>query len=221
MLYVVPTPVGNLGDISFRAVEVLKSVDYILCEDTRTSKKLMNHYSIPTQLVSFHAHNEHSKLQQHIEALSNGQNIAMVSDAGTPGISDPGFLLVREAQKNNLKLTVLPGATALIPALVASGIPCDKFYFEGFLPVKKGRQTRLKDLALRKETIVLYESPHKIIRTLKDLGEYLGSDRTACVVREISKIHEEINVNSLAALLEDYSGRGKVRGEIVIVVSGC
>jgi len=219
MLYIVPTPIGNLGDITLRSIEVLKSVDYILCEDTRVSGKLLNHLGIKARLSAFHAHNEHHRLQNHIDALKNGQNIALISDAGTPGISDPGFLLVREARKENLELTVLPGATALIPALVASGIPCDKFFFEGFLPVKKGRKTRLEFLAGLNTTIVLYESPHKLLKTLGHVKEYFGSDRQISVIREISKIHEEVQTNSVENLLIEYASRAKVKGEIVIVIA--
>ncbi len=219
MLYIVPTPIGNLGDITLRSIETLKSVDYILCEDTRVSSKLLNHLGIKAKLSAFHAHNEHHRLQNHIDALKNGQNIALISDAGTPGISDPGFLLVREARKEEIELTVLPGATALIPALVASGIPCDKFFFEGFLPVKKGRKTRLEFLLSLNTTLVLYESPHKLIKTLGHIVEYFGGDRQISVVREISKIHEEVQTDTAENVLELYKERPKVKGEIVIIIA--
>ncbi len=219
MLYIVPTPIGNLGDITLRSIETLQAVDYILCEDTRVSSKLLNHLGIKAKLSAFHAHNEHHRLQSHIEALKNGQNIALISDAGTPGISDPGFLLVREAHKENIALTVLPGPTALIPALVASGIPCDKFFFEGFLPVKKGRKTRLEFLLSINSTVILYESPHKLLKTLEHIVEYFGGDRTICVTREISKIHEEVRTSSAENMLEEYKSRPKVKGEIVIVIA--
>jgi len=219
MLYIVPTPIGNLGDITLRSIEVFKSVDYILCEDTRVSSKLLNHLGIKAKLSAFHAHNEHHRLQNHIDALKHGQNIALISDAGTPGISDPGFLLVREARKENIELTVLPGPTALIPALVASGIPCDKFFFEGFLPVKKGRKTRLEFLVGLNTTIVLYESPHKILKTLEHIQEYFGVERLVSVVREISKLHEEIITDKVDQVLEQLKNRAKVKGEIVVIIA--
>jgi len=220
MLYVVPTPIGNLADITYRAVETLKNVDYILAEDTRVSKKLLNHYGIDVKLVSYHAHNEHSATARHIEELQQGKNIAIISDAGTPGISDPGFLLIRAAVQNKLEITVLPGPAAMIPAVVASGIPCDRFYYEGFLPPQKGRQTRLKFLATLEHTFVLYESPHKIVKCLAQLIEHCGGDRLACVAREISKLHEEITTDELANLHQHYTEKGKVKGEIVVVVAG-
>jgi len=219
MLYVVPTPIGNLGDITVRSVEVLRSVDYILCEDTRVSGKLLQHLEIKSKLIAFHAHNEHRKLEQHIEALKLGKDIALISDAGTPGISDPGFLLIREARRESLELTVLPGATAFVPALVASGIPCDKFFFEGFLPVKKGRKTRLEFLKSLDTTIVLYESPHKIIKTLEDIKTHFGEDRIVSIGRELTKLHEEIIQDKISHVLNTLKERTKVKGEIVIVIA--
>lgn len=220
MLYIVPTPIGNLEDMTFRAVNVLKEVDLILAEDTRTSGRLMKHFEIETQMKSFHAFNEHKVLEGYLQQLSQGVSIALISDAGTPGISDPGFLLIRECVKAGIELTCLPGATAFVPALVTSGLPCDKFYFEGFLPHKKGRQTRLNFLSDVEHTFILYESPHRLVKCLKELAEKCGMDRMACVCREISKLHEESNTQTLGELIEDYSSRNAVKGEIVIVVAG-
>ncbi len=221
MLYVVPTPIGNLDDISLRAIKVLKEVDLILAEDTRTSGRLLKHFEIQTFLRSFHQHNEHRAVDSIIEALQNGQNIALISDAGTPGISDPGFLLSRACHEANLAITVLPGATALIPALVASGLPCDKFFFEGFLPHKKGRKTRLEYLCKFPHTFILYESPHRLIKCLEQLQEHCGAERMASVSRELTKMHEEIKTGTLVKLIEYFSNKpGKVKGEIVIVVEG-
>ncbi|MEL6720802.1 MAG: 16S rRNA (cytidine(1402)-2'-O)-methyltransferase [Bacteroidota bacterium] len=219
MLYVVPTPIGNLEDITLRALNVLKSADLILAEDTRTSKKLLDHYDITTPTRSYHIHNEHGILQQLVDQLSAGATLALVSDAGTPGISDPGFLLIRACQENDIPVVCLPGATAFVPALVASGLPMDKFYFEGFLPHKKGRQTRLKFLAELSCTFIIYESPHRLVKCLQQLIEHCGADRKAAVCREISKLHEEVNVSTLKVLHQDYENR-KVKGEIVIVVEG-
>ena len=185
MLYIVPTPIGNLGDITYRAIEVLTSVDLILAEDTRVTRRLLDKYEIKTSLRSYHAHNEHVTTAQIIELLQSGKNIALVSDAGTPGISDPGFLLARACREANEELTVLPGPTAFVPALVGSGFPCDRFHFEGFLPHKKGRQTRWKHLASLENTIVLYESPYRLIKCLEEIGTFLGNERKVCVVREI------------------------------------
>lgn len=218
MLYIVPTPVGNLEDITIRAKRILSEVDYVFCEDTRVTGQLMKHLEIKKPLRSFHAHNEHKTVDQLIDLLQAGSNIALVSDAGTPAISDPGFLLVRQCQELNIELTCLPGATAFVPALVASGLPCDKFLFEGFLPHKKGRQKRLGQLLEIKTTIVFYESPHRLLKLLKEINEYFGSDTKVSVSREISKIHEEYNTNSVSALLEDYSNRPSIKGEIVVVV---
>lgn len=217
MLYLVPTPIGNLEDITLRAIRILKEVDLILAEDTRTSGKLLKHYDIDTSMRSHHTHNEHQTIDQIINQLSAGTNIALISDAGSPGISDPGYLLVRAAVKANIKIIPLPGATAFVPVLTASGIPCDKFHFEGFLPHKKGRQTRIKYLATVPHTFVLYESPFRLIKCLKQLLEFCG-DRPTAVGREISKIYEEIVTGSLSELIIEFEKRDKVKGEIVIVV---
>lgn len=218
-LYMVPTPIGNLEDISFRAIRVLKEADLILAEDTRTTSKLLKHYDIGTNMKSFHMHNEHKMLDQIIAWLKTGMTIAQVSDAGTPGISDPGFLLVRACVENDINVLSLPGATAFVPALVNSGLPSDKFVFEGFLPVKKGRQTRLKFLAQENRTIIFYESPHKLLRTLKDLAEYFGADRKAAVSREISKMFEETKRGSLEALFQHFTEKAP-KGEFVLIVDG-
>lgn len=220
MLYIVPTPIGNLEDMTYRAVSVLQTVDKVLCEDTRTSGRLFQHFGIETVKKAFHAHNEHKVLDGLVSELQQGGSIAVVSDAGTPGISDPAFLLVRACRQNNIDVTCLPGATAFVPALVASGLPCDKFHFEGFLPHKKGRQTRLKHLAELPNSFVLYESPHRLIKCLQQLISHCGADRTAAVCREISKLNEEIKTDSLENLLTDYTNRPSIKGEIVIVVAG-
>ena len=220
MLYVIPTPIGNLEDITLRAIRLLGSVDYILAEDTRTSRKLLQHLNLETPLKPFHAHNEHKVLDQYLKALEAGQQIALISDAGTPGISDPGFLLVRACAQKDLPVVVLPGPTALVPALVASGLPADKFHFEGFLPHKKGRQTRLNYLAELPVTFVLYESPHRLIKCLAQLMEHCGPDRPAVVCRELSKVHEELKRGTLQELKAYYEGPGVDKGEIVIVVAG-
>lgn len=220
MLYIIPTPIGNLDDMTFRAVHTLKEVDLILAEDTRTSGKLMKHFSIETNMRSFHAFNEHKVLEGYIDQLQHGFNIALVSDAGTPGISDPGFLLIRACVEAGVQVSCLPGATAFVPALVASGLPCDKFYFEGFLPHKKGRQTRLNFLGELEYTFILYESPHRLVKCLKELAEKCGEDRMASVGREISKLHEESNTKSIGELILDYESRPSIKGEIVIVVAG-
>lgn len=220
MLYVVPTPIGNLEDISFRAVKVLEQVNMVLAEDTRTSSKLFKHYGIITPLRPFHSFNEHKVLSSIVEMLSTGMDIAVISDAGTPGISDPAFLLVRAARESGIKVTVLPGATAFVPALVASGLPCGRFHFEGFLPHKKGRQTRLKYLANLEETFIIYESPHRLLRCLKELIKHCGGQRRASVAREISKIHEEFRTDTLENLFNHFEQSGTDKGEIVIVVSG-
>jgi len=190
-LYIVPTPIGNLKDMTFRAVEVLQQVDLILAEDTRTSGKLLKHYNIATQMQSYHMHNEHKILKGVIKKLKSGITMAIITDAGTPAISDPGFLLVRECIANDISIETLPGATAFVPALVNSGLPNDKFVFEGFLPVKKGRQTRLTQLAEETRTLIFYESPHKILKTLMHFSEYFGKDRKASVSRELTKMYEE------------------------------
>lgn len=218
-LYLVPTPVGNLEDMTFRAVRILKEVDLVLAEDTRVSCNLLKHFEIENKLQSYHKFNEHKSIGYIIEKLNSGQNIALISDAGTPGISDPGFLIARECAKNDIEVECLPGATAFVPALVASGIPCDRFSFEGFLPQKKGRMTKLKYLAEEDKTIVLYESPYRVVKTLTQLAEYLGEDRFAATCREISKLHEEIKRGTLADLIT-YFTSNQPRGEFVIIVSG-
>lgn len=218
-LYLVPTPIGNLSDITLRALEVLKSVDTILAEDTRTSGFLLKHYEISKPLQSFHIFNEHKTLAGLIARLQQGEVMALISDAGTPGISDPGFLLVREALKAGLHIDCLPGATALIPALVKSGFPTDRFVFEGFLPHKKGRQTLLKKLSEEDRTIVLYESPHRLIKTLEQLIEFFGPDRMVSVSRELTKLHEETRTGTVKEVLEHFKKKD-IKGEIVIVIDG-
>ena len=218
-LYIVPTPIGNLEDITLRAIKVLKSVDLILAEDTRTSGKLLKHYNILTQMHSHHMHNEHKTVQGIIQKLKSGLNIALISDAGTPAISDPGFLLTRACVENEINVECLPGATAFVPALVNSGLPNDKFVFEGFLPVKKGRQTRLLILAEEPRTIILYESPHKLIKTLSNICEYFGEERQISVSRELSKLFEETKRGTVKNVLEHYTDHPP-KGEIVVVVSG-
>lgn len=220
MLYLVPTPIGNLEDITLRALRILREVALILAEDTRTSKKLLSHYQIDTPLRAFHAHNEHAITATLADQIAGGTSMALISDAGTPGISDPGFLLVRECVQRGVKVECLPGATAFVPALVASGLPCDKFHFEGFLPHKKGRNSRLEYLASLAQTFVLYESPHRLLKCLQQLAEVCGPGRRACVARELTKIYEELRTDTLEALIEYYSLPGKVKGEIVLVVEG-
>lgn len=217
-LYLVPTPIGNLGDITYRAVSILESVDVILAEDTRTSGKLLSHYSIKTPKQSYHSFNEHKMVGPLVDRMKNGDKMALISDAGTPSISDPGFLLVRECLKNDLKVECLPGATAFIPALVKSGFPSDKFVFEGFLPHKKGRQTRMQQLAEEERTIIFYESPHRLVKTLGQLQEHFG-DRQASVSRELTKIHEETRNGTLSELESHYTNHG-VKGEIVLIIHG-
>lgn len=219
MLYLIPTPIGNLEDITLRAIRLLGEVDLVLAEDTRTSGKLLSHHQISTPLRAFHAHNEHGVTPGIIQQLHAGQTIALISDAGTPGISDPGFLLVRECRREDIPVSCLPGPTAFVPALVASGLPCEKFHYEGFLPHKKGRQTRLKYLAELPNTFVLYESPHRLHKCLLQLAEHCGTERQACVSREISKLHEEHQCGSLQEVAAHYEGK-KVKGEIVIVIGG-
>lgn len=220
MLYLVPSPIGNLEDITFRAINVLKEVSLILAEDTRTSAILLKHYQVETKTIAFHSFNEHAKTKSIIDQLATGTSMALLSDAGTPGISDPGFLLTRACWEAGIKVVALPGPTALIPALVASGIPSDKFFFEGFLPHKKGRHTRLQFLSSLPHTFILYESPHRLIKTLQQLIECCGESRIAAVARELSKVHEEIINNTLNQLLHHFSTVDKIRGEIVIIVSG-
>lgn len=216
-LYIVPTPIGNLEDITFRAIRILKEVDLILAEDTRTSGKLLKHYEIDTKKYPYHQFNEHKVLDSLVNRLAQGESMALITDAGTPGISDPGFLLVRECIKNNIEVECLPGATAFVPALVNSGLPSDKFFFEGFLPHKKGRQTRLKELSQFSNTLVFYESPHRLLKTLGQLVEFFGPERKASVSRELSKMHEENARGSLSELLDHFKDK-QVKGEIVIVV---
>ena len=219
MIYLIPTPIGNLEDITLRAIRLLKEVDLILAEDTRVSIKLLKHFAIGTPLQSFHMHNEHKKVETVVEQLKNGKTVALISDAGTPGISDPGFLLVREALKEGVEVQCLPGPTALIPALVQSGIPCERFVFEGFLPPKKGRQTRLEQMALETRTQVFYESPHKLLKTLEQLVTYFGADRSIAVVREISKLYESTFRGSAQEGLDFFEAHPP-KGEFVIVVEG-
>ena len=218
-LYVVPTPIGNLGDITLRALDILRSVDSILAEDTRTSGFLLKHYQISKPLQSFHIFNEHKALQSVIQKLKDGETMALVSDAGTPGISDPGFLLVRECLKQNLKIECLPGATAFVPALVKSGFPTDRFAFEGFLPHKKGRQTLLRELAEEERTIILYESPHRLVKTLEQMVEFFGSNRLVSVSRELTKLHEETFTGTMTDALAHFQKKD-VKGEIVMIVNG-
>lgn len=219
-LYLVPTPIGNLEDMTFRAIKVLKEVDLILAEDTRTSGKLLKHYDINTPMRSHHMHNEHKIVEGIIMRLSQGENIAVISDAGTPAISDPGFLIARECITSGIEIDCLPGATAFVPALVNSGIPSDKFIFEGFLPVKKGRQTRFKILAEEERTMIFYESPHKLTKTLAHMVEYFGASRNLSVSREISKLHEETIRGTTEEVLNHFSEKPP-KGELVIVVAGC
>lgn len=216
-LFLVPTPVGNLGDMTYRAVEVLQSVDVILCEDTRTSSVLLKHYQINKPLTPYHQHNEHKIVQHLVDQILAGKSFALITDAGTPGISDPGFLLLRECHKNNIKVTCLPGATAFVPALVQSGLPCNQFVFEGFLPIKKGRQTAMRAFIDEERTIVLYESPHRIAKTLKELASFLGAERNAAVVREVSKKFEETHKGTLTGLADFFEAH-PAKGEIVLIV---
>ncbi len=219
VLYLVPTPIGNLDDITLRAIKVLQSVEVILAEDTRTSGVLLRHLEISKPLQSYHIHNEHKVLQQLVERMQKGEKMALISDAGTPAISDPGFLLVRECLKHDIKIECLPGATAFVPALVKSGLPNDRFIFEGFLPHKKGRQTRLQNLADETRTMVFYESPHRLVKMLNQLAEVLGKDRQASVSRELTKIYEETVNGTLEEIAQHFEGK-KVKGEIVVVVAG-
>lgn len=218
-LYIVPTPIGNLKDITFRAVEILSGVNVILAEDTRNARKLLDHYNIKTHLQSHHAFNEHKSVESVCSRIMNGQVTALISDAGTPGISDPGFLLVRTCVEKGIEVETLPGATAFVPALVNSGIPCDRFCFEGFLPPKKGRNKKLSALKDENRTMVFYESPYRLARTLEDLSELFGADRDASVSRELSKIHEENRRGTLSSLAEHYK-INPPKGEIVIIVAG-
>ena len=218
-LYIVPTPIGNLEDITLRAIKVLKKVDLILCEDTRRSKKLLNHLEIDVPLRSHHKFNEHSEVSYIVKKIVEGSNIALISDAGVPGISDPGFLIVRTCLENNIETECLPGPTAFVPALVVSGLPIDKFIFEGFLPAKKGRNSRLEKLALESRTMVFYESPHKLLRTLLDFDNFFGSNRKISISRELTKLYEETLRGSIKEMVAIYSNK-KPKGEYVIIVQG-
>ncbi len=216
-LWLVPSPIGNLGDITYRAVSVLQSADAILCEDTRTSGVLLRHYGIAKPLTAYHLHNEHKSLGWLVGRLQSGEQLALITDAGTPGISDPGFLLVRECVREGIVVECLPGATAFVPALVQSGLPASSFVFEGFLPVKKGRQTAMKAIAEEGRTVILYESPHRLARTLRELGEHCGDERPAAVCRELTKMFEETRRGSLAELAAHYEQKPP-KGEIVLVI---
>ena len=218
-LYLVPTPIGNLADITFRAVEILKKVDLILAEDTRTSSVLLRHYNIEKPVTPYHQHNEHKVLQHLVDQMGGGKTMALMTDAGTPGISDPAFLLVRECIKNNIKVECLPGATAFVPALVNSGLPINRFVFEGFLPQKKGRQTMMKLLANEERTMIFYESPMRLVKTLEDCIEYLGAERQCCVSRELTKMFEENKRGTLQEVCDHFKLK-PVKGEIVIIVQG-
>lgn len=218
-LYIVPTPIGNLEDITLRAIQTLKSVDLILAEDTRTSSFLLKHLGIDKPLKSYHQHNEHKVLEEVIQRLLSGSTMALISDAGTPGISDPGFLMVRAAIEKGIKVESLPGPTALIPALVNSGLPCNEFSFYGFLPQKKGRQSKLKQLEKEDKTFVLYESPFRLVKLLEELQSHLGPERKVCVCRELTKLYEEVQRGNLSELLQLYKNK-PVKGELVVVVEG-
>lgn len=218
-LYVIPTPIGNLEDMTLRGIRLLKEADCILSEDTRTTRNLLQHFNIDKPCLPYHKFNEHAQLERYVELVQTHEMVALVSDAGTPGISDPGFLLVRACVQQGIAVECLPGATALIPALVDSGIPCDRFYFYGFLPHKKGRQTALQYLSQLEETFVLYESPHRLLKTLEQLQEYCGADRQLCVCRELTKIHEETIRGSVEQVLAFFSNKS-IKGEIVIVLQG-
>ena len=219
-LYIVPTPIGNLEDITFRAINILKDVNLILCEDTRRSKKLLIYYNIDTPLRSHHKFNEHKEVGKVVDKILSGEKIALISDAGTPGISDPGFLAVRTCLENNIEVECLPGATALVPALVNSGIPFERFVFEGFLPVKKGRKTRLEKLTKEDRTMIFYESPHKLLKTLNDFSNSFGADRKISVSREITKIYEETIRGSVEHIINLFTDKIP-KGEFVIIVEGC
>lgn len=219
MLYLIPSPIGNLADITFRAVDILKSVDLILAEDTRTSSVLLNHYQVQKPITPYHQHNEHKILSHLTEQLASGKTMALLTDAGTPGISDPAFLLVRECIKNNISVECLPGATAFVPALVNSGLPINSFCFEGFLPLKKGRQTMMKKLATEERTMVFYESPMRLVKTLNEFIQYFGAERQCCVSRELTKKFEE-NTRGTLQEVHDHFNAKAVKGEIVIVVAG-
>jgi len=219
LLYLVPTPLGNLKDITLRSLEVLNLVDLILCEDTRTSSKLLQHYNIQKPLTPYHQHNEHKIVSHLADQLEAGKTMALITDAGTPGISDPAFLLVRECIKRNIRVECLPGAAAFVPALVNSGLPTNRFVFEGFIPIKKGRQTLLKQLATEERTMIFYESPMRLVKTLEDMGQYFGEDRICSVARELTKLFEE-NKRGTLKEVADYFKSKSVKGEIVLVVAG-
>lgn len=218
-LYLVPTPIGNLEDMTYRSIRILNEVDAILCEDTRTSSRLLQHYGIQKRLIAHHQHNEHKAVEKVIEHLQNGETLALITDAGTPGISDPGFLLARACAEADIEIETLPGATAFVPALVNSGLPCDKFCFEGFLPHKKGRHTRLTELATEERTLVFYESTHRIVKSLLQMAEYFGEDRKASVSRELTKLHEETVRGTLKELAQYYTDNIS-KGEFVVIVAG-
>ena len=220
MLVLVPTPIGNLEDVTLRALRVLEEADLIACEDTRTSGVFLDHYGIETPRTSYHDHNERQKAPRLVEQMQAGATVALVTDAGSPGISDPGFYLVRECIRAGVRVEALPGPTAFVPALTLSGLPSDRFVFEGFLPAKKGRQTRIQELAADERTVVLYESPHRIVKALGQLAEHFGGDRPAAVIRELSKKFEEVERGTLDELAARLGERPKVRGEIVLVVGG-
>jgi 16S rRNA (cytidine1402-2'-O)-methyltransferase len=220
VLYLVPTPIGNLEDITLRALRVLKEVDLIACEDTRTSGVLLTHYGIETPRTSYHDHNERRKAPQLVARMQEGASVALITDAGSPGISDPGFYLVRECIRHDLRVEALPGATAFVPALAASGLPSDRFAFEGFLPPKKGRQTRILSLVEDPRTLVFYEGPHRLVKTLTQLEDAFGPDRAAVVGRELTKKFEELRRGTLASLREHYAAQARVRGEVVLIVGG-
>jgi len=219
MLYIVPTPIGNLKDITLRALDVLKEVDLILAEDTRTTSHLLNHYQVTKPISPYHQHNEHKVLQHLIDQLVDGKKMALVTDAGTPGISDPAFLLIRECIKNDIRIECLPGATAFVPALVNSGIPTNRFVFEGFIPLKKGRQTLLKSLVDEERTMIFYESPMRLVKTLEEFIQFFGGDRQCCVSRELTKMFEE-NKRGTLKEVSDYFKQKNVKGEIVIIIQG-
>jgi len=220
MLYIVPTPIGNMEDITLRAVRILSEVDVILAEDTRTSGKLLKHHEIKTPLQSFHAHNEHGKLDYVMQQLTEGKNMALISDAGTPGISDPGFLLTRSCVTNGIQISCLPGPTAVIPAIVMSGLPCDRFFFEGFLPHKKGKKTRIEYLLSLKETFAFYESPYRVVKSLKMIQKLSTVTRQAAACREISKLYEECITGTIEEIIEKLEAKTQVKGEFVVVVQG-
>ena len=216
-LYIVPTPIGNMEDITLRAIEILKNSNIILAEDTRHAKKLLKHYNISTKVISYHLNNEHKKVDEYVQMLINGIKVSLITDAGTPCISDPGFLLIREAINKNILISCLPGPTAFIPALVVSGLPSDSFIFEGFLPRKKGRKSKLSEISQNSKTTILYESPFRIIKTLFDLKETVGSDRKIAIVREISKIYEEVFRGTIEEAILEYNER-TIKGEFVICI---